>query len=87
LDPSTLPFGCAASKATLHAFADGWLNALKDRNIRVNVLDQSMVSEGMFVRRSDPRWSPRVRRTGAADKRLASTLFCRRWTNRPDLNG
>src|SRR5579872_1833941 len=28
----------AASKATLHAFARGWLNELKSRNIRVNVL-------------------------------------------------
>src|SRR5689334_6456738 len=28
----------AASKAALHAFARGWLNELKDRNIRVNVL-------------------------------------------------
>jgi len=28
----------AASKATLHAFARGWLNELKGRNIRVNVL-------------------------------------------------
>src|SRR3954469_854747 len=27
----------AASKATLHAFARGWLNELKGRNIRVNV--------------------------------------------------
>ena len=28
----------AASKAALHAFARGWLNELKGRNIRVNVL-------------------------------------------------
>ena len=27
-----------ASKATLHAFARGWLNELKSREIRVNVL-------------------------------------------------
>ena len=46
----------AASKAALHAFARGWLNELKGRNIRVNVLhpgptatpmqDQVLTEEG-----------------------------------------
>ena len=34
----------AASKAALHAFARGWLNELKGRNIRVNVLSPGPVA-------------------------------------------
>jgi len=34
----------AASKAALHAFARGWLNELKGRNIRVNVLSPGQVA-------------------------------------------
>jgi len=34
----------AASKAALHAFARGWLNELKSRNIRVNVLSPGQVA-------------------------------------------
>jgi len=34
----------AASKAALHAYARGWLNELKDRRIRVNVLSPGQVS-------------------------------------------
>ncbi|MDX3968287.1 MAG: SDR family oxidoreductase [Bradyrhizobium sp.] len=37
----------AASKATLHAFARGWLNELKDRNIRVNVLHPGPIATPM----------------------------------------
>jgi NAD(P)-dependent dehydrogenase (short-subunit alcohol dehydrogenase family) len=37
----------AASKATLHAFARGWLNELKDRNIRVNVLHPGPIATAM----------------------------------------
>jgi NAD(P)-dependent dehydrogenase (short-subunit alcohol dehydrogenase family) len=37
----------AASKATLHAFARGWLNELKARNIRVNVLHPGPVATPM----------------------------------------
>ena len=37
----------AASKATLHAFARGWLNELKGRNIRVNVLHPGPVATPM----------------------------------------
>lgn len=42
----------AGSKAALHAFARGWLNELKDRKIRVNVLSpgqiQTPIQEEMF---------------------------------------
>jgi NAD(P)-dependent dehydrogenase (short-subunit alcohol dehydrogenase family) len=34
----------AASKAALHSYARVWLNELKDRRIRVNVLSPGMVS-------------------------------------------
>ena len=34
----------AASKAALHAFARGWLNELKGRNIRVNVLSPGQIA-------------------------------------------
>ena len=34
----------AASKAALHAFARGWLNELKDRRIRVNVLSPGQIA-------------------------------------------
>ena len=34
----------AASKAALHAFARGWLNELKDRKIRVNVLSPGQIA-------------------------------------------
>jgi NAD(P)-dependent dehydrogenase (short-subunit alcohol dehydrogenase family) len=34
----------AGSKAALHAYARGWLNELKDRRIRVNVLSPGLVS-------------------------------------------
>jgi len=37
----------AASKATLHAFARGWLNELKDKNIRVNVLHPGPIATPM----------------------------------------
>lgn len=37
----------AASKATLHAFARGWLNELKERNIRVNVLHPGPIATPM----------------------------------------
>jgi NAD(P)-dependent dehydrogenase (short-subunit alcohol dehydrogenase family) len=37
----------AASKAALHAFARGWLNELKDRNIRVNVLHPGPIATPM----------------------------------------
>ena len=37
----------AASKATLHAFARGWLNELKGRNIRVNVLHPGPIATSM----------------------------------------
>src|SRR6202012_4857960 len=37
----------AASKATLHAFARGWLNELKGRNIRVNVLSPGPIATPM----------------------------------------
>ena len=37
----------AASKATLHAFARVWLNELKDRNIRVNVLHPGPIATPM----------------------------------------
>ena len=37
----------AASKATLHAFARGWLNELKARNIRVNVLHPGPIATPM----------------------------------------
>ena len=37
----------AASKATLHAFARGWLNELKHRNIRVNVLHPGPIATPM----------------------------------------
>ena len=37
----------AASKATLHAFARGWLNELKGRNIRVNVLHPGPIATAM----------------------------------------
>ncbi|WP_418610159.1 SDR family NAD(P)-dependent oxidoreductase [Gluconobacter cerinus] len=37
----------AASKATLHAFARGWLNELKGRNIRVNVLYPGPIATAM----------------------------------------
>jgi len=37
----------AASKATLHAFARGWLNELKGRNIRVNVLHPGPIATPM----------------------------------------
>src|SRR4051812_14785566 len=37
----------AASKATLHAFARGWLNELKSRNIRVNVLHPGPIATPM----------------------------------------
>ncbi len=43
--PDYTPY--AGSKAALRAFARGWLNELKDRQIRVNVL-----SPGRFLRRS-----------------------------------
>lgn len=34
----------AGSKAALHAFARGWLNELKDRKIRVNVLSPGQIA-------------------------------------------
>jgi NAD(P)-dependent dehydrogenase (short-subunit alcohol dehydrogenase family) len=37
----------AASKAALHAFARGWLNELKDRAIRVNVLHPGPIATPM----------------------------------------
>src|SRR5437660_10662894 len=37
----------AASKAALHAFARGWLNELKGRNIRVNVLHAGPIATPM----------------------------------------
>ena len=37
----------AASKAALHAFARGWLNELKGRNIRVNVLHPGPIATQM----------------------------------------
>jgi NAD(P)-dependent dehydrogenase (short-subunit alcohol dehydrogenase family) len=37
----------AASKAALHAFARGWLNELKGRNIRVNVLHPGPIATPM----------------------------------------
>ena len=37
----------AASKACLHAFARGWLNELKGRNIRVNVLHPGPIATPM----------------------------------------
>ena len=37
----------AASKATLHAFARGWLNELKGRGIRVNVLHPGPIATPM----------------------------------------
>jgi NAD(P)-dependent dehydrogenase (short-subunit alcohol dehydrogenase family) len=37
----------AASKATLHEFARGWLNELKGRNIRVNVLHPGPIATPM----------------------------------------
>ena len=37
----------AASKATLHAFARGWLNELKSRNVRVNVLHPGPIATPM----------------------------------------
>jgi NAD(P)-dependent dehydrogenase (short-subunit alcohol dehydrogenase family) len=37
----------AASKAALHAFARGWLNELKTRNIRVNVLHPGPIATAM----------------------------------------
>ncbi|MGY8605415.1 SDR family NAD(P)-dependent oxidoreductase [Gluconobacter cerinus] len=37
----------AASKATLYAFARGWLNELKGRNIRVNVLHPGPIATPM----------------------------------------
>jgi NAD(P)-dependent dehydrogenase (short-subunit alcohol dehydrogenase family) len=37
----------AASKATLHTFARGWLNELKGRNIRVNVLHPGPIATPM----------------------------------------
>jgi NAD(P)-dependent dehydrogenase (short-subunit alcohol dehydrogenase family) len=37
----------AASKAALHAFARGWLNELKGRNIRVNVLSPGPIATPM----------------------------------------
>lgn len=37
----------AASKATLHAFARGWLNELKGRHIRVNVLHPGPIATAM----------------------------------------
>ncbi|MCW6535944.1 SDR family NAD(P)-dependent oxidoreductase [Sphingomonas lycopersici] len=37
----------AASKATLHAFARGWLNELKGRHIRVNVLHPGPIATPM----------------------------------------
>ncbi len=37
----------AASKAVLHAFARGWLNELKGRNIRVNVLSPGPIATPM----------------------------------------
>ncbi len=37
----------AASKAALHAFARGWLNELKSRNIRVNVLHPGPIATPM----------------------------------------
>ena len=37
----------AASKATLHAFARGWLNELRSRNIRVNVLHHGPIGTPM----------------------------------------
>jgi NAD(P)-dependent dehydrogenase (short-subunit alcohol dehydrogenase family) len=37
----------AASKAALHAFARGWLNELKTRNIRVNVLHPGPIATPM----------------------------------------
>lgn len=37
----------AASKATLHAFARGWLNELKGRRIRVNVLHPGPIATPM----------------------------------------
>jgi NAD(P)-dependent dehydrogenase (short-subunit alcohol dehydrogenase family) len=37
----------AASKAGLHAFARGWLNELKGRNIRVNVLSPGPIATPM----------------------------------------
>jgi len=43
----------AGSKAALHAFARGWLNELKDRRIRVNVLSPGQIAtpiqEKMFT--------------------------------------
>src|SRR6476646_512701 len=37
----------AASKAALHAFARGWLNELRTRNIRVNVLHPGPIAKPM----------------------------------------
>src|SRR3546814_19727249 len=37
----------AASKAALYAFARGWLNELKGRNIRVNVLHPGPIATPM----------------------------------------
>jgi len=48
----------AASKATLHAFARGWLNELKGRNIRVNVLHPGPIATAMQDQARVPRLAP-----------------------------
>ena len=39
----------AASKAALRSFARTWLNELKGRNIRVNVLSQGQIERNVGV--------------------------------------
>lgn len=71
----------AASKATLHAFARGWLNELKGRNIRVNVLHPGPIATPM----QDQVLTPEARlmfesliprgTTGRTDEIAAAALF------------
>lgn len=63
----------AASKATLHAFARGWLNELKDRNIRVNVLHPGPIATPMQDQVLD-----------AAGKQMFESLIPRGTMGRPE---
>ena len=62
----------AASKAALHAFARAWLNELKGRNIRVNVLSPGQVD------------TPDSQRLDKATREMFESLIPRGKMGRPE---
>lgn len=70
----------AASKATLDAFARGWVSDLKDRGIRVNVIHPGPIDTAMFQTLSEEQKAGYINavplgRVGKPDEIAATALF------------